>query len=129
MNFNTSSDISSLITRIALGAMFLSHGLLKFFVFTLPGTAQFFASVGFPGWMAYIVVPAEVLAGIALLIGFRSRWVALATLPILIGATVPHLGNGWLFSSANGGWEYPVFLIAMAAAVFFQPASKYAVSE
>jgi hypothetical protein len=22
---------------------------------------------------------------------------------------VKHLGNGWLFSAANGGWEFPVF--------------------
>ena len=29
-----------------------------------------------------------------------------------VGATLQHAGNGWVFSNANGGWEYPVFLIA-----------------
>jgi putative oxidoreductase len=38
--------------------------------------------------------------------------VALALIPILLGATWVHAGNGWAFSAANGGWEYPVFLIA-----------------
>lgn len=104
------------VLRIALGAMFLAHGLLKVLVFTLPGTAGFFESVGFPGFLAYVVVPAEVLAGVALLAGFRTRLVAAATIPVLIGAASVHLGNGWLFSSANGGWEYPVYLIVAALA-------------
>lgn len=123
----TNNDISALIVRASLGLMFLAHGLLKFLVFTLPGTAQFFDSVGFPGWTAYIVAPAEVLAGIALLLGWQSRWVALASLPILLGSIVPHAGNGWLFSAPNGGWEYPVFLTAMAVAVFFQDKDKYSI--
>ncbi|MFT3848064.1 MAG: DoxX family protein [Propionivibrio sp.] len=104
------------LLRIALGAMFLAHGLLKALVFTLPGTAGFFESVGFPGFLAYVVIPAEVLAGIALVVGFRTRLVAAATIPLLIGAASVHLGNGWLFSSANGGWEYPVYLIVAALA-------------
>ena len=28
----------------------------------------------------------------------------------MIGATWAHAGNGWVFTSANGGWEYPAFL-------------------
>jgi putative oxidoreductase len=30
-------------------------------------------------------------------------------IPILIGATLQHIGNGWLFSAAKGGWEFPAF--------------------
>jgi hypothetical protein len=29
--------------------------------------------------------------------------------PILIGATLQHVGNGWLFSAKGGGWEFPAF--------------------
>lgn len=112
----TATNVGIALLRIALGGMFLSHGLLKALVFTLPGTAGFFESVGFPGFLAYVVVPAEVLAGIALLAGFRTRLVAAATIPLLIGAASVHIGNGWLFSSANGGWEYPVYLIVAALA-------------
>lgn len=115
-NQQTLQDYGIAILRIALGVMFLAHGLLKVLVFTLPGTAGFFESVGFPGFAAYIVAPAEVLAGVALIVGFRTRLVAAATIPLLIGALSVHAGNGWVFSSANGGWEYPAYLVVAAIA-------------
>jgi len=101
---------AALVLRIALGTMFLAHGLLKVLVFTLPGTVGFFESVGFPGWTAYIVTFAEIGGGVLLLAGVATRAVAVALLPTLLGATYVHLGNGWVFSNANGGWEYPAFL-------------------
>jgi putative oxidoreductase len=108
---------AAFLLRAALGVMFIAHGLLKVFVFTLPGTAQFFASVGFPGWTAYPVALAEVVGGVLLVSGIYTRVVATALIPVLAGAAMVHLGNGWVFSSANGGWEYPVFLIVIAAVV------------
>ena len=105
---------AAFVLRLALAVMFLAHGFTKVFVFTLPGTAQFFASVGFPGWMAYPVAGAEVFGGLFLLVGLYPRLVAAALLPVLIGASTVHLANGWSFANANGGWEYPVFLIAAA---------------
>ena len=111
-----SADYGIALLRIALGVMFLAHGLLKVLVFTLPGTAAFFQSVGFPGFTAYIVAPAEVLAGIALLVGFRTRLVVAATIPLLLGALSVHLGNGWMFSAPKGGWEYPLYLVVLAIA-------------
>ena len=116
MNYQN-SDYAALVLRLSLGAMFVAHGLLKLLVFGLAGTAGFFESIGFPGWTAYLVAPAEVLIGIALILGVYSRWVALASLPILGGALWVHAGNGWLFSNANGGWEFPLFLIASALVV------------
>lgn len=112
----STADYGIALLRIALGAMFLAHGLLKVLVFTLPGTAAFFASVGFPGFLAYIVAPAEILAGVALLVGYRTRLVAALTVPLLIGAASVHFGNGWIFSAPKGGWEYPVYLIVAAVA-------------
>lgn len=60
-------DIAALMLRTTLGLVLVAHGLQKFLVFTLPGTAGFFASVGLPGWAAYIVAPLELAAGVALL--------------------------------------------------------------
>lgn len=121
------SDYGALLLRLALGAMYLAHGLLKVFVFTLPGTAGFFASQGFPAWTAYLVVAAELLAGIALIAGFQVRLVALAGLPILFGALAVHLPNGWVFSAPNGGWEYPAFLIVASVVQALVGAGAYAV--
>ncbi len=100
---------AALLLRVALGVMFIAHSLLKFLVFTLPGTAQFFEQVGFPGWTAYAVAFSELGAGALLILGIQVRWVSLATLPILIGAASVHWPNGWVFSTQGGGWEYPVF--------------------
>lgn len=107
---------AALILRVSLGVMFIAHALLKILVFTLPGTAQFFGSVGLPGWLAYPVTGMELVGGAMLIAGVWTRWVALALVPVLVGAAGVHWGNGWLFTAPNGGWEYPVFLALAAIA-------------
>lgn len=120
---------AALVLRVTLGVMFIAHSLiLKYFVFTLPGTAQFFESLGLPGALAYVTFWAELLGGLALVAGFATRWVALALIPILLGATGVHLGNGWVFSAANGGWEYPAFLIAASLVQSLLGDGKYALT-
>jgi putative oxidoreductase len=104
---------AALVLRVSLGAMFLVHSLyLKLVVFTLPGTVKFFESVGLPGFSTYLVVLAEAVGGAMLVLGVKTRWAAAALVPVLLGATWVHSGNGWLFTNANGGWEYPAFLAA-----------------
>lgn len=112
---NPSSTLyAALILRLALGTMFIAHGLLKVLVFTLPGTVSFFESLGLPGGLAYVVTFVEIVAGVLLIAGLGTRWVALATVPVLLGAAWAHLPNGWLFTANGGGWEYPVFLTVAA---------------
>ena len=106
------------VLRVSLGVMWIAHALLKLFVFTLPGTAQFFQSVGLPGILAYPVFAIELLGGVALVLGIYARQVALLLVPIMAVATTVHLGNGWVHTSAGGGWEYPVFLIAASIALW-----------
>lgn len=106
---------AALLLRLALGTMFVAHALLKVFVFTLPGTVQFFESLGLPAALAYATVVAELVGGAMLILGIGTRWVAVALIPFLLGATWVHLGNGWLFSAPKGGWEYPVFLTIATA--------------
>jgi len=100
---------AAFILRVSLGVMILAHGLLKVFVFTIPGTVGFFESLGYPGALAYLVIAAEIFGGLALIAGIWTRFVALALVPIQIGATMTHAGNGWLFSNPDGGWEFPAF--------------------
>ena len=78
-------------------------------MFTIPGTVGFFEQLGYPGVLAYGVITAEIVGGLALIAGIGTRYVALALVPVLVGATMTHAGNGWLFSNANGGWEFPAF--------------------
>jgi putative oxidoreductase len=97
------------LLRVTSGGLLLSHGLIKLFVFTPAGTYGFFESIGFPGVLAYPVMAGEIGLGLALLLGVMTRWAALAAIPILVGSIIPHAGNGFLFSNAGGGWEFPVF--------------------
>jgi putative oxidoreductase len=99
-----------LLLRLALGAMWISHGLLKLLVFTLPGTVNFFESVGLPGILVYPVVAAEIVGGSAIVFGFYGHFASLLLLPVLLGAAWVHFPNGWVFTSSGGGWEYPAFL-------------------
>jgi putative oxidoreductase len=101
---------------MALGAMWISHALLKIVVFTLPGAAKFFDSVGLPGFLVYPVVAAEIIGGVVILLGLHARAASILLLPILLVAAWVHLPNGWVFTATGGGWEYPVFL-AVASVV------------
>ena len=101
------------LLRVSLGVMYLTHGLiLKVMTFTLPGTAKFFASLGFPEFVGYLVPFVEIVGGLALILGGQVRLVTIALLPILLGAIWFHAANGWVFSAKGGGWEYPLFLVA-----------------
>ncbi len=100
---------AALVLRLTLGVAFMAHGLLKVLVFTVPGTVQFFGSLGLPAIVAYATIAAEIVGGALLVLGVYSRWVSLALVPILLGAAWAHWGNGWVFSAQGGGWEYPVF--------------------
>jgi putative oxidoreductase len=120
------SGYAALVLRLTLGTALLAHGLLKLLVFTLPGTVGFFASVGFPGWLAYPAVALEVVGGALLVLGLYVRPVAVVAIVELLGAASVHLGNGWVFSNPKGGWEYPVFLAATALAVALAGEGRYA---
>jgi putative oxidoreductase len=103
------------LLRISLGVVLLAHSAyLKIVVYGVAGTVGFFESLGLPAAAAYMTMGAEIATGIALIAGYQVRAVSLAIIPVLIGATWVHAGNGWVFSNAGGGWEYPVFLIVAA---------------
>lgn len=120
------SNYGVTLLRVSLGIMWIAHALLKWFVFTLPGTAQFFVSVGFPGFLAYPVFAVELLGGIALVLGVYARQVSLALVPVMAVAASVHFGNGWVHTSPNGGWEYPVFLTVASIALWLMGDGAFA---
>jgi putative oxidoreductase len=106
----SNADLAALILRVSMGVLFLAHAGLKLFIFTPAGTAGYFASLGLPEPLAYLVIAAELFGGIALILGVYSRWVSLALVPILLGSIyVPHGAAGFFFSNEGGGWEFPAF--------------------
>lgn len=108
----TALAAAALVLRLALAGLFLAHAWLKIFVFTPAGAAGYFQSLGLPGALAYITIAVEILGAIALLLGFQTSLVALALIPVLLGAAIlAHGPNGFWFTNANGGWEYPAFWV------------------
>ncbi|PCD77287.1 DoxX family protein [Pseudothioclava arenosa] len=122
----TKSDYAALVLRVSSGVLFLAHGLLKVNVFTIAGTVGYFESLGLPGIFAYLTIFAELAGGAALILGVATRLVSLALIPVLLGATWVHAGNGWLFSSEGGGWEFPLFWAIILVAIALQGAGAYA---
>lgn len=96
--------------RIVQGVLFLAHGgLLKLGTFGVAGTMGYFGSIGYPPVLGLAVIAAELLGGLALIAGIGVRWVSLALVPLMLGALAQHAGNGWVFTSPGGGWEFPAF--------------------
>lgn len=129
MNARDKASYGALVLRLSLGVMYIAHGLLKLLVFTLPGAAHYFSSLGLPGGLAYGVTAAELAGGLMLITGVYARFVALALVPDLLGAIIwVHAQNGWLFTNPGGGWEYPAFLIAASLALFIMGDSAFALA-
>ena len=109
---------AGLVLRVGLGVLFLAHGLLKLLVFKPAGVYAYFKSLGLPGELAYFTMAAELTGGVALIVGFMPRYVALVLIPLILGTIVTvHGKNGWMFSNKDGGWEFPAF---WALALFVQ---------
>lgn len=73
---STTNTIVLLAARIMLGLLFLMSGFGK--TADVAGFAGFMASGGVPAILAWPVVLFEILAGLALILGFQTRIVALA---------------------------------------------------
>ena len=125
----TAPGLGLALLRLSLGVVFLAHGLLKVLVFTVPGTVQFFQSLGLPGFFAHLVIGAELIGGLALIAGFLTRWAAAGLALIGFGSVLGHAANGWLFTNAGGGWEYPVLLGFATLALVFTGPGAFAVDR
>jgi putative oxidoreductase len=117
------------LLRITLGLILLAHGLLKVLVFGFNGTVGFFESIGLTAAIAYLTIFGEIAGGLGLITGIYSRLAAILSIPILLGASWAHIGNGWVFSNPGGGWEYPVLLVVLAVIVAIQGSGHYATGQ
>ena len=108
----SNADLAATILRVSMGVLFLAHTWLKLMIFTPAGTVGYFESLGFPGFLAYLVIAVELAGGIALIAGVWTRWVSLALVPVLLGSIyAPHGEAGFFFSNEGGGWEFPAFWV------------------
>jgi len=88
------SDALNLISRILLSAVFIVYGYLAFadlkawVNFNQPALKRFFDIVAGgmapPTWFGYVIATIQLVGGLAILVGFRTRWVAYAFVAYLI---------------------------------------------
>ncbi|MCH8274998.1 MAG: DoxX family protein [Armatimonadetes bacterium] len=113
-------NIALLVLRLGLGAIMVAHGAQK--VFGLWGgsgftqTVENFQGMGIMPVLAYLAMAAELLGGLALIIGLLGRVAAFGiAIVMIVGIFKVHWANG--FFQANGGFEYPLALLAIAIAL------------
>jgi len=129
-SINTRADYAAFLLRLGMGLLFLVHAGLKVFVFTPAGTVAFFASLGVPGWFAYPVIALEVIGGIALVIGYYGRWLAIPlAIDLLAAIVLVHGPAGFFFTNPNGGWEYLALWIVGLIAVFLLGDGAFAIKR
>ena len=101
------------ILRIVVGMVFLVHGYQKLFHMGFHGVAGFFAHAGIPLPMVsgVIVTLVEFVGGIMLVAGIGVRIAAtLNAVDMAVAVFAVHLKHG--FGAQNGGFEYPLTLLA-----------------
>lgn len=107
---NRYAHIAPLLLRLALGAVFIVHGVQKFM--GLAGMAQFFGSVGIPAPTAMVLIIAtiETVGGALVLLGLATRIAAAALALVMLGAMITvKFSMGFV-----NGWEFDLVLLAGA---------------
>ena len=124
--FRTPDSWSLMIVRLALGIVFLPHGLQKtlglFGGGGFSGTMGFFTGQGMPAALVFLVILAESAGSLGLILGFLTRIAALGIGCVMVGAIfMVHLPNGffmnWDGKQAGEGFEYHLLAIGMALAL------------
>jgi putative oxidoreductase len=126
------SPYSYAIIRFIVGAILIYHGYGKLFVSGVAPVAEHVVvPLGLPMPMAwaYLLGILEFFGGIALAVGFLVRPIALMLTIEFIIITAWHWGNGYVFASPHGGYEYPLVLTIVYAAIFFRGAGRCSIDR
>jgi len=130
---------SLLISRIALGAVLLPHGMQKalglFGGYGFTGTVGFFHYMGMPYVIGTLVILAEFAGSIGVLLGLGTRFMALSIFMTMAGAMIMggHINNGffmnWFGMQKGEGIEYFVLMIGLALVLIIGGSGKLSVDN
>ena len=107
---NKYESILNLLGRIAIAALFLPAGLNK--LMGMEGVTSYFASLGLPvvAVLVWVVIAIEVLGGVALILGYKTRLVAIGLAIFTVLASI--VGHAF--------WAAPVDAAFIAQLLFFK---------
>jgi len=99
------TSVVSIIMRVLMGVIFVSHGIAKLQM-GLSQVGAWFSSIGLPGFLAYAVAILELVGGIMLILGLFTRYVSALFVIMLIGAiATTKLSAGLLGNPQMPGYE------------------------
>ena len=130
--YQSISPYSYAIIRFIAGAILIYHGYGKLFVSGVGPVAEHVVTplgLPFPTAWAYLLGILEFFGGISLALGFLVRPIALMLVIEFIVITVWHSGNGYMFGNSHGGFEYPLLLLIIYAAIFFRGAGRCSIDR
>ena len=100
----------NLLGRIAIAALFLPAGLNK--LMGIEGTTGYFDSLGLPAaaLLVWVVIAIEVLGGIALILGYQTRLVAIGLAIFTVVASI----------AGHAFWAAPADAAFIAQLLFYK---------
>lgn len=122
-------SVGPFLLRIVTGAIFLGHGLIKWQIMGVDGTAAMLSGIGFPipGFFAVLLIVAEVLGGALLILGAWTHWTAkvLAVVALVALVTV-HLKNGFI---GQGGYEFILLILVACISLMITGGGKWSIDH
>lgn len=122
--YSKNTDLGLLILRISIGGLMLFHGVSKI----LHGISFLTDNMGVVGYAVYI---GEVLAPLAILLGWRTKIASVIfAINCIVAVAVAHSGE--IFSiSDHGGYALELLMLYLlgSIALIFTGAGRYAVSH
>ena len=100
------------VLRVAVGIVFLMHGIQKLFTIGVPGVEGMVGGLGipFPRFFGVVLTLVELFGGAALILGVATRLTALLlAVDMLVAIIKVHLKNGFFLPS---GVEFALTLLA-----------------
>ncbi len=107
---NSIENTANLIGRLLIASLFLPAGVTKLIGFD--GTVSYFSSLSLPmpSLMAIIVIAIEIVGGIALIVGYKVKWSAIALALFTLGASL--VGHAY--------WAAPADQVFVAKLLFYK---------
>jgi putative oxidoreductase len=120
------------IIRFAAGVVFIYHGYAKLFLGFGPFVAKnILTPMGFPipHVLVYFLGILELFGGAALALGLLTRPIALLFAIEMIFVVKWHYPNGYLFTSAHGGYEFPLLMLLTYIGIFFAGSGRCSIDR
>jgi len=130
--YGSVAPYSYAIIRFCAGVILIYHGCGKLFGGNITSVAERVTTpMGLPAplvW-AYFLGLLEFVGAAMLAIGFLTRPMALMLTVEFAIITWWHYGNGYVFANPRGGYEYPLLLMLIYAAIFFRGGGRYSIDH